>query len=315
MIWFLFHHNEHVHINKRIIIWFMKAPDYDRSKIQKSADCLNFVNCFDDDLPAPWRGRLLCSVQGTELWSAVCFMCSLYESILIKRHMKAESRRSLKASPAASRREAELLSVEQNVCCKWKVCCVWLSLWFPGYQTAPAHIHPPQVTLLCSWETDLSFSLLPPASRPSAAEVRILLIYSRLNQHQGSPCAPCCWGFISSRCNKLSNQNSRLCDPEALGSALLSGSVCLMLLSSPQNPSFASLESAAAAIFSPSTSCCFWRVSVSSAEVSDVWVSYKSAQCFYESSSRISLSVNPWLMQLIDMLIVSTPGAGGTSPV
>lgn len=74
-------------------------------------------------------------------------------------------------------------------------------------------------------QTGRSFSLLPAASGPSAAEVRILLINSRLHQHQGSPCAPCCWGFISSRCNKLS-QNSRLCDPEAVCSALLSGSVC-----------------------------------------------------------------------------------------
>lgn len=132
-------------------------------------------------------------------------------------------------------RESPLPAGGRLSCCLWNIMCavnekVAVLDWAGGFLDTRRHR---LMFSLLRWLCCVAVSgtgpdgpeLLSAASGPSAAEVRILLINSRLHQHQGSPCAPCCWGFISSRCNKLS-QNSRLCDPEAVCSALLSGSVC-----------------------------------------------------------------------------------------
>lgn len=132
-------------------------------------------------------------------------------------------------------RESPLPAGGRLSCCLWNIMCavnekVAVLDWAGGFLDTRRHR---LMFSLLRWLCCVAVSgtgpdgpeLLSAASGPSAAEVRILLINSRLHQHQGSPCAPCCWGFISSRCNKLS-QNSRLCDPEAVCSSLLSGSVC-----------------------------------------------------------------------------------------
>lgn len=385
MIWFLFHHNELVYINKPIIIWFMEAPDYsggrvngtvwylsdkscqwivrevsyvpfhlhmceniktkkqdvvkvwadgfllilfcmfwkpiwntwgrpdrrrrncfptvmqtrtsscvwwwtcmigDRSKIQTSADCWNVVFVFQ-----PQHQDCLEGLTGVQ-WSSVCFLCSFSESILIKRQWKQRV-----VTP--SRRQAELLSVEHNVCCKWKGCCFGLSLWFPGYQTAPAHVQPPQVTLPCGCERHRTGR-----TGRTGASLCCLLLLARLQQRWGSS-----WytaGCISTKVPRVLPVVEDLLAagvinyPRTPDSVTLKQSALLccpaqfatFLPDARQLPTQSFIcfpVSAAAAIFSHSTSCCSWCFSVSSAEVSDVWVSYKSAQCFYESSSRISL--------------------------
>ena len=45
MIWFLFHHNELVYINKPIIIWFMEAPDYSGGRVNGTVWYLSDKSC------------------------------------------------------------------------------------------------------------------------------------------------------------------------------------------------------------------------------------------------------------------------------
>lgn len=120
-------------------VWWRTCTIGDPSKIQKSADCLNFVNYFDHNIRTVWREWLVSS-------EAQCVSCAPF----MNQSWSNDTWEQRVAAP--SRRQAELLSVEHNVCCKWKGCCVGLSRWFPGYQTAPAHVQPPQVTLPCGCE-------------------------------------------------------------------------------------------------------------------------------------------------------------------
>lgn len=168
----------------------------------------------------------------------------------------------------------------------WPVACglSWITAWRHWLSLFPL-----QVTMNCCgrWYPSFALDLLMPGhQRGLHAQIMLfgtfLLLYffftlkllksvqqrwgsswyTERSQYQGFPHGPHCSRFISSRCNKLS-QKHRFGDPEVM----LSSSLCYfhahpkMQHTTLKNTWFTSLVGTAAAIFSCSTSCCFWLLS------------------------------------------------------